>query len=57
MAALRIYPSISNIILNRLALISGKISITQITKEFNNLNKDVDTKMKNIVIFLNLKIK
>ncbi len=43
MAALRIYPSISNIILNRLALISGKISITQITKEFINLNKDVDT--------------
>ena len=51
MAALRIYPSISNIILNRLALISGKISITQITKEFINLNKDVDTENENIVIF------
>ena len=41
-AALRIYPSISNIILNRLALISGKISITKITKEFIDSNKDVD---------------
>ena len=47
-AALRIYPSINNILLQRLALISGEISINNVSKDFSeNLkflsdNKDVN---------------
>ena len=42
MAALRIYPSINNIIIHRLSLISGQISIEKISTEFKNLDIDVD---------------
>ena len=34
-AALRVYPSINNILLHRLALINGSISISKVCEEFN----------------------
>tara|TARA_B110001450_G_C17652022_1_gene493722 strand:- start:450 stop:2177 length:1728 start_codon:yes stop_codon:yes gene_type:complete len=45
-AALRVYPSINNILLHRLALINGSISISKVCEEFKNANhfseKNVD---------------
>ena len=41
-AALRVYPSLNAILLNRLSLINGQVSIDQIYSEILNANKDID---------------
>ena len=43
-AAIRVYPSINNILLNRLSLVRDKVSLTKISNEFQNSEKDVEPK-------------
>ena len=41
-AALRVYPSLNAILLNRLSLVQGQISIDQVYKDITNANNDID---------------
>ena len=41
-AALRVYPSLNTILINRLSLVQGQVSLDQIYKEIINSNRDVD---------------
>ena len=43
-AAIRVYPSINNILLNRLSLVRDKVSLSKISNEFQNSEKDVEPK-------------
>ncbi len=41
-AALRIYPSLNTILLNRLSLVQGEVSLNQVYKEIINSDNDID---------------
>ncbi len=43
-AAIRVYPSINNILLNRLSLVRDRVSLTKISNEFQNSEKDIEPK-------------
>ena len=46
-AALRIYPSLNAVLLNRITLIQGQVSVDQIYNEILESNKDIDSYKNN----------
>lgn len=46
-AALRIYPSLNNILQCRMGLINGEISISQVSEAFNSLHDDIEETTEN----------